>query len=345
MKRFITVVVAGIIFAIIAGSIPKQNYFLEAKAKAATYEESETESYVRDSDVHRIANRHDSVDYGLINIAERLWLMDSVIANGNTADRTVWHDKCKKALINGFDSLHPHSNLSDYMKEDSFLTEMEAFLGRDADFTTMGMIANFDLQGKFLKYRMTALSIQICEYEPSFRKEIESWDNLEKAMYDFCLNAVHLDWFGGSGASPAILAARNSIMQCRIDDLKRVYDLYSGNSTGQSDSVILACTPNAHFKESMAGFKKAVGIICSSIRYVEETNADEEISEYNILYNKIQMAKQPLMKALGKWVTIRNKFPKNKSKFPEVTESKFKENTAVMIDSLTMCVMESKMDV
>ena len=156
MRKFIFIVVATIIVGIVVVSIPKSKKgepvsqevekedTIDSIAVAASKEASERLVYW--------FPHHDSLNHGLVLVAEELWKLDSAAANSNTIGRFVWHDKCEKALSHCFDSIHPSSNLSKMQKADSMLTEIAAFFEQDADYSTMGMIVNIDLQNDFLIY-------------------------------------------------------------------------------------------------------------------------------------------------------------------------------------------------
>ena len=156
MRKFIFVVVAIIIVGIVVVAIPK------SKKEEPVSQEAEKEDTIDSAAVaaskeasERLAfwfPRHDSLNHRLVLVAEELWKLDSAAANSNTIGRFVWHEKCEKALSHCFDSIHPGSNLSKMQKADSMLTEIAAFFEQDADYSTMGMIVNIDLQNDFLIY-------------------------------------------------------------------------------------------------------------------------------------------------------------------------------------------------
>ena len=361
MRKSIAIVIAVMFIGIIAGSLRKselQNFdFVESKNEKlpnsipdiSDSEEVLPDSgdYTRENSSDRLAYwfpYHDSVNHGLTIIAEKLWQLDSAAASGSNRSRAIWYDRCKKALIHGFDSLHPHSALTDYVKADSFLTEIEAFFEKDADWSTMGMIANGNLQYCFLMYRMTAVSFQIRDKEPSFEEEIKAWDGLEEAMCDFCIDVVRLDWFGGSGSGPAAIGMRNSIIQCRIGDLKRIYKQYSGEPVSQDD---MRNDLNTRLKKSREDFKKAVEKTASSISDVNEAKeyySGYQLEEYELLYQAVQASRKSLVNSLDRWLLIRSRFPKEVSSGQNASKNKFIENTIQTINSLTECIANSKND-
>lgn len=341
MRKLIFIVIAIIIVGIVIVAIPKhqgeaavpQEEVVDSSAVAASKEASE-----------RLAfwfQHHDSINHELVLLAEHLWRLDSAAANGDNEERNKWYRECESALILGFDSIHPHSSLSNYVKADSMLSEIEAFFERDADYSTMGMIVNYDLQNSFLVYRMTAEAIKILKYEPSFTIEIKAWDRLQKAMNDFCLGIVHLDWFGGSGVGPASLATRNMIIQSRIDDLKNIHGMYAGNNN------LAEVNDNndfdAKFTKSESEFSRAIDKVASSVSNVEEAKEyllEDRLSDYKVLYEKVQSAKKPLVKSLEEWKRVRIRIIKSEAN--KQRKNALVRETVAAIDSLTKCVLDSQ---
>lgn len=116
MRKFIFIVIAIIIVGIAVVAIPKQKKdepvsqeaekeeTIDSAAVAASRETSERLAYW--------FPHHDSLNHGLVLVAEELWQVDSAAANSNTISRFVWHERCEKALSHCFDSIHPGFNLS-----------------------------------------------------------------------------------------------------------------------------------------------------------------------------------------------------------------------------------------
>ena len=348
MKKFIFVVIAIIIVCIVVVAIP------ELKKEGSTSQEIEKEEIIDSSVVDSEDNsdrlafwfpHHDSLNHGLVLVAEELWRLDSAAANSNTIGRIVWYEQCEKALSHCFDSIHPSSNLSEIQKADSMLTEIAAFFEQDADYSTMGMIVNFDLQNYFLIYRISAEASSIQKYEPTFVDELNAWDVFQKAMNDFCLGVVNWDWFGGSGAGPASLAERNEIMQCRLNDLKRIHKQYRREfSMRLYDREDIEKDIDRHIVHAKEDFRKAIEKVDNSITKeddVKEYLAEERLAAYDALYDKIHASRKPLEKALDKWLKVRNTYPKDMSNVQRAAKNKFKENTAIMVDSLAACVLNS----
>ena len=343
MKKFIIIIIAVIVISIVVVAIPKHE---EEKTVSQETEETIDSSAVAASkeDTERLAfwfQHHDSTNHELVLLAELLWRLDFAAANGNNAERNKWYKECESALILGFDSIHPHTSLSNYEKADSMLSEIETFFELDADYSTMGMIVNLDLQNSFLIYRMTAEAIQILHYEPSFTKEIEAWNRLQENMNAFCLGVVNLDWFGGSGAGPASLATRNMIIQSRIDDLKNIHGLYAGNSflmEVNNDNDF-----DAKFTKSESEFSRAIDKVALSISNVEDAKEyllEDRLSDYKVLYDKVQGAKTPLVKSLKEWKRVRIKIVKSEAN--KQRKNALVRETVAAIDSLTKCVLDSQ---
>ena len=348
MKKFIFLVIAIIIIGIAIVSIPELKK--DKQIDVISGEENEYRPTTDCSDdTDRLAfwfPHHDSLNRGFVLVAEQLWRLDSAAANSNTIGRTVWYEKCEKALSHCFDSVHPGSNLPETQKADSMLTEIAAFFEQDADYTTMGMIVNISLQNDFLIYRTAAQASSIQKHDSSFVDEFNAWDGFQKALNDFCLGVVNWNWFGGSGAGPASLAERNAILQCRLDDLKRIHKqyrrdfdmrIYSRNDIG--DAI------DDEYKKIKSEFKATVEKVAKSIKKdenVKEYLSEDRLTAYNELFNKIHASEKPLIKAFDDWLKVRKSFPKDEGSVQRAANNKHKENTTLLIESLNKCVLDSQ---
>jgi hypothetical protein len=348
MKKFIFLVIAIIIIGIAIVSIPELKK--DKQIDVISGEENEYRPTTDCSDdTDRLAfwfPHHDSLNRGFVLVAEQLWRLDSAAANSNTIGRTVWYEKCEKALSHCFDSVHPGSNLPETQKADSMLTEIAAFFEQDADYTTMGMIVNISLQNDFLIYRTAAQASSIQKHDSSFVDEFNAWDGFQKALNDFCLGVVNWNWFGGSGAGPASLAERNAILQCRLDDLKRIHKqyrrdfdmrIYSRNDIG--DAI------DDEYKKIKSEFKATVEKVAKSIKKdenVKEYLSEDRLTAYNELFNKIHASEKPLIKAFDDWLKVRKSFPKDEGSVQRAANNKHKENTTLLIESLSKCVLGSQ---
>ena len=350
MKKFIFIIIAVIIVGIVVVAIPKHQ---EEKTVSQEAEETIDSAAVAASKEasERLAfwfPHHDLLNHGLVLVAEELWRLDSAAANSNTIGRFMWQERCEKALSHCFDSIHPGSNLSKIQKADSMLTEIAAFFEQDADYSTMGMIVNIDLQNDFLIYRMAAEASCIQKYEPTFVDELNAWDGFQNALNDFCLGVVNWDWFGGSGAGPASLAERNELLQCRLDDLKRIHKQYRREFAMRIyDREDTKKDIDRHLNQAKADFRKAVDKVGNSITKdddVKEYLPEERLDAYNALFDKIQASRKPLVKALDEWLKVRNTFPKDQSSVRRAAKNKFKENTAIIVDSIAKCILECQME-
>ena len=343
MKKFIFITIAVIIVGIVVVAIPKHHEEETASQEAEETIDSAAVAASKETS-ERLAfwfPRHDSLNHELVLLAEHLWKLDSAAANGDINERNKWFRECETALIHGFDSIHPHSTVPNYLKADSMLSEIEAFFEEDADYSTMGMIVNFDLQNSFLIYRMTDETFQILEYEPLFRREIEAWDHLHKAMNDFCLGIVNLDWFGGSGVGPASLATRNMIIQSRIDDMKNIHRVYADDYPMSATNI--KHTIDVRLVKSKSEFVKAVEKVASAVSNVEESKdylPEDRLQDYKALYDKVQGAKSPLLQALNDWEKLRIKIIKADNN--NRRRNALLQNTVAAIDSLTKCVFNSQ---
>ena len=116
-----------------------------------------------------------------------------------------------------------------------------------------------------------------------------------------------------------------------------------------------------HLIQAKADFKKAVDKVGNSITKDDDAKeylSEERLDTYNALFDKIQASRKPLTKALDEWLKVRNAFPKaldewlkvrnafpkDQSNVQRAAKNKFKENTAIMIDSIAKCIMECQME-
>lgn len=309
-----------------------------AKVDSVAIEDSteNTESSAND-DSDRLAywfQYHDSINPGLVAVAEELWKLDSAATISGSRERRVWYEKCKKRLSACYDSIHPGSRMSEIRKAESMLTEIEAFFNKDADESTMGMVVNLSLQNNFVIYRTAAEEHQIMKYDPTFTEELKAWNDLQEAMFVFCVNSVIWEWFGGSGSGPASLAEQNAILQCRLDDLKRIHKLYQ-KQNGQDS---MEKDVDSRLLNANAGFQRAVNKIAKSVVKDEESRndmSDGQQEMYDDIYDRIHSSDKPLINALDKWMKVRSRFPQAGSNAPG-----FKENTVTTIKALTKCVVD-----
>ena len=103
MRKFIFAVVAIIVVGIVVVAIPK------SKKEEPVSQEAEKEDTIDSAAVaaskeasERLAfwfPRHDSLNHGLVLVAEELWKLDSAAANSNTIGRFVSIGICKKPLL------------------------------------------------------------------------------------------------------------------------------------------------------------------------------------------------------------------------------------------------------
>ena len=350
MKRFIFIFIAIIIVGIAVVTIHESTK-TESVVQESEEESIDTVSSNRDDGSDRLAYwfpRHDSLNHGLVCVAEELWRLDSAAARSNNIGRKNWFERCKKRLSACFDSIHSESNLPEIEKADSMLTEIAAFFEQDADYSTMGMIVNVDLQTDFLIYRIAAEGSRIMKYEPTFSDELKAWDELQEAMNTFCLGVVNWDWFGGSGAGPSCLAEKYNILQCRLEDLKRVHKQYRREFPMRLYSrVDFEKDIDVHIKKAKTDFRKSIEKVANSVN--KDESAKEYLSEdrlvaYDNLYNIIQAAQEPLKKALDNWLKVRNRFPIDEGNIQRAAKNKYNENTAITIDSLSECIRNSIID-
>lgn len=301
--------------------------------------------YEREEDNERLAYwfpYHDSINHGMVDIAEVLWNIDSVSLQGANNARAIWTEKCKNTLIHAFDSIHAGAGLPDAIKADSMLLEIETFFEKDADLSTIGMMVNFSLQFRFLIFRTSVFTQQIIDYDGTSKKEIQAWDNLQHAMNDFCIREVQLDWFGGSGSGPMSLAMRNSIEECRLNDMKKTNDLCQGHFAPRVyDIKEVERGIKDNYQQSVTTFKQSVEKCWKTTTPFEEAKEylmEGQWEEYESLYNNVHSAKRQLIEAFNKWLKIRKIKPCGAINSHRAFQNRYIEITKEMIESMSACV-------
>lgn len=295
--------------------------------------------YVPEDDLDRLAfwfREHDSINHDFVLIAEHLW-REPIVINGDNRERNKWYREGEAALIHGFDSRYPHSTFPDDIKAELMLSGIEAFFEQDADYSTMGMIINFDLQCSFLTYRMVAESSRILKVNPAFSIELEAWDFFSEVMSRFCLGVASLEWFGASGHGPAVGAMEKLILQSRVDDLRNIYKLYLEDSPELAVNVNLSI--ESQLARAKSKFVSAVESVASSVDSEFSLPGDPR-QDYKTLYHETQEAKSPLIKMLDKWVKTREKLIRAETNTKR--KDALLEKTIAAIASLTECVLNTK---
>ena len=258
-----------------------------------------------------------------------------------------WMEQYRNQLCTYYDTNHLGSDtIASYAKADTVLNLADRLFDADDDWSTMGMIVNISLQNDFLIYRTAAEASSIHKYEPTFVEELNAWDGFQKALNDFCLSVVNWNWFGGSGAGPASLAEQNTILQCRLDDLKRVHKQYRRDYDMRilsRDDIEKAIDED--YKKAKSEFRATVEKVAKSITKDEDAKeylSEDRLTDYNELFNKIQKSQKPLMKAFDNWLRVRNHFPKDEGSIQRAARNKQKENTTILIESLSKCITDSQ---
>ena len=302
-------------------------------------------TYEREEESERLAYLfpyHDSINHGMVDIAEIFWSIDSVSLQGANTARAIWTEKCKNTLVHAFDSIHAGAGLPDAIKADSMLLELEAFFEKDADLSTVGMMVNFSLQFRFLMYRTSVLTLQILDYDDASKNEIQAWDNLQYAMNKFCIGEVQLDWYGGSGSGPMSLAMRNSIEKCRLNDMKKTSDLCHGHIAPRVYSIKKTERGiKDEYLQSIVTFKQAVEKCWNSTTPVEQAKEylmEKQWKGYESLFNNVNSAKKRLVYAFEVWLETRKIKPCGAINSRRAFQNRYMEITKEMVESLSACV-------
>ena len=113
--------------------------------------------------------------------------------------------------------------------------------------------------------------------------------------------------------------------------------IYSRNDIG--DAI------DDEYKKIKSEFKATVEKVAKSIKKdenVKEYLSEDRLTAYNELFNKIQASEKPLIKAFDDWLKVRKSFPKDEGSVQRAANNKHKENTTLLIESLSKCVLDSQ---
>ncbi len=276
----------------------------------------------RSDDPERLAYwlpEKDSVNHGLVLAAEHLWMFGRESDSVDTYDfdyQMRWWQGCERAVVACFDSIYPSSRLSRFEKADSMVNVISRFFDEDADGTTMGMIINLDLENSFLTFKIAALSKEVIKRDKSFDKECRKWNELHQRMNDFCCGVVGLDWFGGSGAGPAISWMMNDICRDRIADLQNILRYYKDGAVPPATRSDLALD---ELGKSLSATAKKV----TSTEEADWLDDEERRATYDRLYHEMLDARPALLTTAKEWIGLRKNLVRKPS-FDAVTADMLK---------------------
>ena len=242
----------------------------------------------------------DAQNHAFVKVADVIWRygQDENPDVYNYANQKRWQQECEKALVDCYDANHGESTLSKDQKAEAMLDEIARFFDEDSDETNMGMIVSADLQNQFLRYRIAAATCRLETRYPDLIKEISAWNNLHKCLDNFTSCVSQLEWFGGSGVGLAVLTAHQSLLENRLNDLKRIEQ----NAGGSANMKLV--------RQQMQSVVDKVAASITSPEEAEEYLLDGQIQEYQRLYTSVHKSKESLKVSFGKWVDVREKLLK-----------------------------------
>lgn len=241
----------------------------------------------------------DSINHQYVMVAEDIWIIGEGNDSTNVYDvdsLLMWQEECQKQLVACYNSISPNAQLTDAVKADSMLLELEKFFGEDTDdSTTMGRIAVEDLLNSFNRYRCIALSHEIMKYNKEFKAEMQAWKDLQKKMKVFFAQVTE---FRKSGNMPlSVVLMTGEIYQTRMDDLQRILSIYKRDVLSNDGQMM-------EVEESIERYAGAVDEVINMMK----KEPGEDLSERQAsLYNKVLKTQQSLKEKIYKWISIRKK--------------------------------------
>ena len=101
MRKFVFTFIAVIIVGCVVACLPKLRHSSPEQTQSDTIT-SDSITNLNENESDRLAfwfRHHDSVNHGLVLLAEHLWRLDSAAANGDNEERNKWYKECESALI------------------------------------------------------------------------------------------------------------------------------------------------------------------------------------------------------------------------------------------------------
>lgn len=210
-----------------------------------------------------------------------------------------WHQRTERMLVHAFDSVHPGTRLAAEVKADSMLAELEAYEEDHAELTTRGMLYSSGRWRNFLIYRIATESKKVLDAHPAFSKELQAWGRLHQSLAHFCLSIVRLEWWGGSGAGPAIGYMSGEICRIRLGDLKRIRQHGQGAKAGTLDDAVKS------FRRRVETAARSEKERAGTIDWLEGEQRDEYMEDVEDVVETVP----ELQRRLDQWLSTRTGFP------------------------------------
>lgn len=163
--------------------------------------------------------------------------------------------------------------------------------------TTLEMMENLELEYKELINQVAEDTKSVLESDTSFITEVEAWEVLYSLLNEFCVDVIHIGWYGGSGCSLVMRGIRNRVLEIRAKDLSRIIQLNGGKDPASNDMV------EYKRKELCKAIDNAVEAVIPPEGLWEIP--EEGIDEYRKLYNRIQKDYKLLPAVIEKWLATR----------------------------------------
>lgn len=243
---------------------------------------------------------HDSINHVLVMTADPLWQFGRQGQDLYDWDYQMeWYNGCRTVLIHTYDSIHPGVSGTD--KDLLMLEEIIQFFQTRPDYSTMGMIIAYDLEEKFVKYKVIRHSKAIADTRKGlcFLKEIKAWNDLQRLLNKFTLNMMCLGWWCGSGAGPACTALACNITNQRLGDVERLDKFYHYDLPLSQ----LLCTDTSNLQ-----FENAVDAVLEKRKLtpeIREWYTEYQIEGYIREYNEAAACRDSLIDVFNHWISIR----------------------------------------
>lgn len=268
------------------------------------YDESQDDGKYPPNSLADLCRKEAATNYDYVQMAEKIGRMgdksDEVRYDLDSLNQ--WYAECEAELVEYYNRTFAKASVKKYDNPDKALIMVDKidklFEGRGGG-STYDMLIYYGLEGELDMLRIMAWTKKILAQDQSFKPETVAWLEMQRDVETLCLFTTRMEWFGGSGAGPAISAGICSARETRIADLQNIYHHKVSK-------------PNPAVRND---YKAATKLFCNKLEEVKKKakkgmrtgrKADEDEKEYANAHKDIYNACSPVAKVFGNWLAVRS---------------------------------------
>ena len=164
--------------------------------------------------------------------------------------------------------------------------------------TTFEMMESLEWIYKDVTKKVAEDTKRVLGSDSGFIKEVEAWEEVYNLLNEFCVDAVHIGWYGGSGCSLMMRAMRGDVLDIRAKDLSRIIQLNGGKDPASNEMV-------EYKRKELCRILDLASETLIPPEWLREI-PEEGIDEYKKLYNRTQKDYKLLPAAIEKWIATRD---------------------------------------